>query len=61
VESGERARAQEERLLRVPLEGESLPGGTVEGEPPENLTAKPQDRWDRQTTAGGVTVHRKGR
>jgi hypothetical protein len=27
VEPGERAQAQEERLLRVPLEGESLPGG----------------------------------
>ena len=55
VEPGERARAQEESLLREPLEG-----GTA-GEPAENLTAAPQDRWDRQSTAGGVTVHRKRR
>jgi hypothetical protein len=61
VEPGERARAQEESLLREPLEGVSPPGGTAEGEPAENLTAAPQDRWDRQSTAGGVTVHRKRR
>jgi hypothetical protein len=61
VEPGERARTQEERLLREPLEGESPSEGTVEGEPAENLAAEPQDRWDRQTTAGGVTVHRKRR
>jgi hypothetical protein len=59
VEPGERARAQEESLLRQPLEGESPPGDTAEGGPSENPTATPQDRWDRQTTAGGVTVHRK--
>lgn len=57
VEPGERARAQEENLLREPLvEGENLPG-----EPAEDLTAAPQDRWDRQSTAGGVTLHRKRR
>jgi hypothetical protein len=66
LEPGERARAQEESLLREPLEGEpleveSLPGETVEGESTGNLTAEPQDLWDRQTTAGGVTVHRKRR
>jgi hypothetical protein len=59
VEPGERARAQEESLLREPLE--SPPGGTAEGEPAENLAAVQQDRWDRQSTAGGVTVHRKRR
>jgi hypothetical protein len=59
VEPGERARAQEESLLRQPLEGESPPGDTPEGGPAENPTATPQDRWDRQTTAGGITVHRK--
>jgi hypothetical protein len=58
VEPGERARAQEESLLRQPLEGESPPGDTAGG-PAESPTATPQDRWDRQTTAGGVTVHRK--
>lgn len=51
VEPGERARAQEESLL----------GGTAEREPVENLTAAPQDRWERQSTPGGVTVHRKRR
>ena len=61
VEPGERARAQEESLLREPLEGVSPPGGTAEGESAENLSAAPQDRWDRQSTAGGVTVHRKRR
>jgi hypothetical protein len=61
VEPGERARTQEERLSREPLEGESPSEGTVEGEPAGNLAAEPQDRWDRQTTAGGVTVHRKRR
>ena len=59
VEPGERARAQEVSLLREPLEGESQSRGTAEGEPAENLTAAPQDRWDRQATPGGVTVHRK--
>ncbi len=59
VEPGERARAQEESQLREPLVGESQPGRT--GEPTENLTATPQDRWDRQSTPGGVTVHRKRR
>jgi hypothetical protein len=57
VEPGERARAQEESLLREPLESPS--GGTAEGEPVEDLAAAPRDRWDRQSTAGGVTVHRK--
>jgi PRC-barrel domain len=61
VEPGERARAQEESLLREPLEVDSAPGKIAEGEPTENLTTEPQDRWDRQTTAGGVTVHRKRR
>lgn len=61
VEPGERARAQEESLLREPLEVDSPPGKMAEGEPTENLTAEPQDRWDRQTTAGGVKVHRKRR
>jgi hypothetical protein len=61
VEPGERARTQEERLSREPLEGDSPPEGTVEGEPAENLAAEPQDRWERQTTSGGVTVHRKRR
>ena len=59
VEPGERARAQEESLLREPLEVESPPGERAEREPAENLTAAPQDRWDKQSTAGGVTVHRK--
>jgi hypothetical protein len=61
VEPGERARAQEESLLREPLEVESPPGKTAESEPAENLTAAPQDRGDKQSTAGGVTVHRKRR
>ena len=61
VEPGERARAQEEGLLRERLAGERQPGGTTGGEPAENLTAAPQDRWDRQSTPGGVTVHRKRR
>jgi hypothetical protein len=61
VEPGERARAQDESLLREPLEVESPPGEAAEGEPTENVTAEPQDHWDRQTTAGGVTVHRKRR
>ena len=61
VEPGERARAQEERLLREPLEGKNPPEETAEGEPSENLTTAPQDRWDRHSTAGGVTVHRKRR
>jgi hypothetical protein len=61
VEPGERARAQEESLLREPLEVESPPRETAEGEPTGNLTAEPQDRWDRQTTPSGVTVHRKMR
>lgn len=61
VEPGERARAQEEGLLRERLAGERPPGGTTGGEPAENLTAAPQDRWDRQSTPGGVTVHRKRR
>ena len=59
VEPGERARAQEESLLREPLEVESPPRERAESEPAENLTAAPQDRWDKQSTAGGVTVHRK--
>jgi hypothetical protein len=59
VEPGERARAQEESLLREPLEVESPPGERAESEPAENLTAAPEDRWDKQSTAGGVTVHRK--
>jgi hypothetical protein len=61
VEPGERARAQEESLLREPLAGESLPGDTAEGEPAEDPATSPQDRWDRESTAGGVTVHRKRR
>jgi hypothetical protein len=61
VEPGERARAQEESLLREPLEIESPPGETAEGEPTENLSAEPQDLWDSRTTAGGVRVHRKRR
>jgi hypothetical protein len=61
VEPGERARAQEESLLREPLAGENLPGGTAEGEPAEDLKTPPQDRWDTESTAGGVTVHRKRR
>jgi hypothetical protein len=61
VEPGERARAQEESLLREPLEVESLPEETAEGESTGNLTADSRDHWDRQTTAGGVTVHRKRR
>ncbi len=61
VEPGERARAQEESLLREPLAGESLPRGTAEGEPAEDLTTPPQDRWDTESTTGGVTVHRKRR
>jgi PRC-barrel domain len=61
VEPGERARTQEERLLREPLKGDSPSEGTVEEEPAENLAAEPQDRWERQTSAGGVTVHRKKR
>ena len=61
VEPGERARAQEESLLREPLAGESPPGGTAEEEPAEDLSAPPQDRWKRESTAGGVTVHRRRR
>jgi PRC-barrel domain len=61
VEPGERARAQEGSVLREPLEVESLPGETTEGGPSENPSVEPQDRWDRQTTVGGVTVHRKRR
>jgi hypothetical protein len=61
VEPGERARAQEESLLREPLEGESPRGVTAEGEPARGLTAEPQNRWDRQSTPTGVTVHRKMR
>jgi hypothetical protein len=61
VEPGERARAQEESLLREPLEVESPPGEPAESEPAEILTAAPEDRWDKQSTAGGVTVHRKRR
>jgi hypothetical protein len=60
VEPGERARAQEEHPLRGRVEGEdsqrSLP---AEGEGPQNPTTEPEDHWDRQTTAGGVTVHRR--
>ena len=61
VEPGERARAQEESLLREPLEVESPPRETAEGESTGKLTADSRDHWDRQTTAGGVTVHRKRR
>jgi PRC-barrel domain len=61
VEPGERARAQEERPLREPLEVESQPAEMAEGEPSGDYTAEPQDQWDRQTTSGGVTVHRKRR
>jgi PRC-barrel domain len=59
VEPGERARAQEESLLREPLEIESPPGETAAGEPSENPSAEQQDPWQGWTTAGGVRVHRK--
>jgi hypothetical protein len=59
VEPGERARAQEESLVDEPPEAESPSGDTAEEGSAENSTVTPQDRWDRQTTAGGVTVHRK--
>jgi PRC-barrel domain len=61
VEPGERSRAQEGSALGEPLEVESPPAETAKGEPTGNLAAEPQYHWDRQTTAGGVTVHRKKR
>jgi hypothetical protein len=61
VEPGERARAQEGSVFGEPLEVESPPGETAEGGPTENPSVELQDRWDRQTTVGGVTVHRKRR
>jgi PRC-barrel domain len=57
VEPGERARAQEERLLRGPLEDESPPPEEA-GDRPSSV---PENRWEKQTTEGGVTVHRRSR
>jgi PRC-barrel domain len=61
VEPGERARAQEESLSPEPLEVESPPEETAEGESTENRSAQPQDHWEGRPTPGGVRVHRKRR
>jgi PRC-barrel domain len=65
VEPGERARAQEERPLRGPVEDESsrtsAPGRASHEEAEDRPTGEPEDRWEKQTTEGGVTVHRRSR
>ena len=65
VEPGERARAQEERPLQGPVEDEgsreSAPGQASHEEAEDRPTGEPEDRWEKQTTEGGVTVHRRSR
>jgi hypothetical protein len=65
VEPGERARAQEERPLRGPVEDESsresAPGRASHEEAEDRPTGEPDDRWEKQTTEGSVTVHRRSR
>jgi hypothetical protein len=53
---GERAEAQE-RILPERAEGEGTPS-----QPRDEVTpGAPEDRWDRETTGSGVTVHRRRR
>jgi hypothetical protein len=53
VEPGERVEAQE-RLAGTPAAEPA--GAPTTGERPD---VTPEDRWDRETRAGGVVVHRK--
>jgi hypothetical protein len=67
VEPGERARAQEERPLPGPVEDESSreiasgPASQEEGAVEDHPSGEPEDRWEKQTTESGVTVHRRSR
>jgi hypothetical protein len=67
VEPGERARAQEERPLPGSVEAESSreitsrPAGQEEGVVKDDLSDEPEHRWEKQTTEGGVTMHRRTR
>jgi hypothetical protein len=67
VEPGERARAQEERPLPGSVEAESSreiasrPAGQEEGVVNDDLSDEPEHRWEKQTTEGGVTMHRRTR
>jgi hypothetical protein len=63
VEPGERA--QEERPMPGAVEDESSreivsgPAGQEGAVEPDRLSDEPEDRWEKQTTEGGVTVHRR--
>jgi hypothetical protein len=67
VEPGERARAQEKRPLPGSVEAESSreiasrPAGQEEGVVNDDLSDEPEHRWEKQTTEGGVTMHRRTR
>lgn len=65
VEPGERARAQEEQSLPGQLEDESsresAPGRASREEAGDRPSGEPGARWEKQTTEGGVAVHRRGR
>jgi len=61
TEPGERAEEQQGAALDEPAYregGRPEEAGAVSGERPETVRG---DRWDRQTTEGGVTVHRRTR
>lgn len=61
TEPGERAEQQQGAALDEPAYregGRPEEAGAVSGERPETVRG---DRWDRQTTEGGVTVHRRTR